>query len=100
MTPHYLLDTDWVIHYLNGRQDLVDRVEALRDAGLGLSVISLAQLYEGVYYSRIPDANERALNGFLRGVVILGIDEETCKAFGKERGRLRAAGERSAILIS
>ncbi len=59
--------------------------------GLGLWVISLTELYEGVYCSRNPDRNERALNDFLRRVVLLGIDEETCKVFGKERGRLRTA---------
>jgi predicted nucleic acid-binding protein len=47
-------------------------------------VISLTELYEGVYCSRNPDRNERALNDFLRRVVLLGIDEETCKVFGKE----------------
>lgn len=92
MTPQYLVDTDWVIHYLNGRDDIVTRVRALRPDGLGLSVIALAELYEGVYYSRDPEKDEQGLDGFLRGVMVLGIDEETAKRFGRERGRLRAAG--------
>jgi hypothetical protein len=29
------------------------------------------------------------LNNFLSGIVVMGIDEEICKMFGKERGRLR-----------
>jgi predicted nucleic acid-binding protein len=32
----------------------------------------------------------------LRRVSFVSIDEETCKLFGKERGRLRAAGKRVA----
>ena len=32
------------------------------------------------------------LQGLLRGVTLLGIDECTCKIFGNERGRLRATG--------
>ena len=92
MTPQYLVDTDWVIHYLNGRDDIVHQVRALRPDGLGLSVIALAELYEGVYYSRDPQKDEQGLSDFLQGVVILGIDEETAKIFGHERGRLRAAG--------
>jgi predicted nucleic acid-binding protein len=55
MTFQYLIDTDWVIHYLSGRQDIVNRLHALRQDGLGLSVIALAELYEGVYYSRDPE---------------------------------------------
>ena len=58
-----------------------------------MSVISLAELYEGVYYSRDPARGEDILQQFLApDLAILGIDEETCKRFGRERGRLRAAG--------
>jgi tRNA(fMet)-specific endonuclease VapC len=92
MTLQYLIDTDWVIHYLSGRQDIVNRLHALRQDGLGLPVIVLAELYEGVYYSRDPEKDERGLNDFLRGVVVLGVDEETARIFGRERGRLRSTG--------
>ena len=36
---------------------------------------------------------EQALDDFLRGASILGIDAETCKIFGQHRGRLRAKGK-------
>ena len=92
MTIQYLIDTNWAIHYLNEHQSIVQRLHELLDDGLGLSIISLAELYEGVYYSRDPERDEQELNDFLRGVTILGIDEAICKIFGKERGRLRAVG--------
>ena len=57
---------------------------------MALSIVSLAELYEGIYYSTDPPGNETDLNDFLRGVVVIGVDEETCKVFGRERGRLRA----------
>ena len=90
----YLIDTDWVIHYLNGRNDLVERLHVLRPDGLGLSIVALAELYEGVYSSRDPEKDEQGLNDFLRGVTVLGLDEETARIFGRERGRLRRAGQR------
>ena len=93
MTIRYLIDTDWVIHYLNGRDDIVRRLDELQPEGLGLSVISLAELYEGIFYSTDPQGNEQDLNDFLRGVNIIGIDEAACKIFGRERGRLRKAGQ-------
>ena len=89
MRIRYLIDTDWVIHYLNDHPGIVRRLQELQPHGLGLSVNSLAELYEGIYYSTDPEGNERDLNGFLRGVHIIGIDEEACKIFGRERGRLR-----------
>lgn len=73
MTIRYLVDTDWAIHYLNDHQGIVERLRNLLDEGLGLSVISLAELYEGVYYSRDPEGDEHDLNDFLRGVTVLGI---------------------------
>jgi tRNA(fMet)-specific endonuclease VapC len=92
MTIAYLVDTDWAIHHLNGHQGIIQRLQDLQHEGLGLSVVSLAEVYEGVYYSRDPDASERSLITFLESVSLIGIDEETAKIFARERGRLRAAG--------
>lgn len=89
----YLIDTDWVIDHLNHIEHVTRRLEELAPGGFALSVISLAELYEGVYYSRNPVESEAALQRFLNPeLTILGLDEETCKIFGKERGRLRTAG--------
>ena len=90
MTPAYLVDSDWVIHYLHGQPRVVARLQELQSHGLALSLISLAELYEGVYYSRDPEGNERHLKDFVRGVAVMGIDEEICRIFGRQRGRLRA----------
>ena len=68
----YLVDTDWVIHYLNGHPEIVPRVQELSAEGIGLSLISLAELYEGVLYSRNPQRSEEGLQAFLRGVEIGG----------------------------
>jgi tRNA(fMet)-specific endonuclease VapC len=89
MKPTHLVDTDWVIHYLNGLRVIIKRLDDLKERGLAVSIVSLAELYEGIYYSTDPSGNETDLNDFLRGVVVIGVDEETCKVFGRERGRLR-----------
>ncbi len=92
MRLEYLVDTDWVIHYLNGQSHIVARLDGLKAAGLALSVISLAELYEGVYASTDPEGNERALRDFLAGVAVLGVDTGICQRFGRERAKLRRAG--------
>jgi len=89
----YLIDTDWVIDHLNHIERVTRRLEELAPAGLALSIISLAELHEGVYYSRDPVESEAALQRFLSPeLAFLGLDEATCKLFGKERSRLRATG--------
>jgi len=92
MSLQYLMDTDWVIHYLHAHPAIVARLDELQPQGLALSIISLAELYEGVYYSRDPEGDEQDLTNFLRGVTVLGLDTDIAKTFGRERGRLRAAG--------
>jgi predicted nucleic acid-binding protein len=87
MKLSYLVDTDWIIHYLNGNNEIVEKIESLGKGGLAASVISVAELYEGIYYSTNPASNEKALNDFLSGISTLGIEDEVCKVFGKERGR-------------
>jgi len=92
MNIAYLIDTDWIIDYLNDKEPVASKVEGLREEGIGVSIISLAELYEGIYYSRSPEIAENKLLGFLSGVVVLGIDEEICRTFGEERGKLRKQG--------
>lgn len=92
MKVAYLIDRDWIIDYLNDREPVASRLEELRGEGVGISIISLAELYEGVYNSRDPEDSENKLLGFLSGVTILGIDEGICRTFGKERGKLRKRG--------
>ena len=94
MTLSYLVDTDWAVHWLHSNERIQQRVEELRGQGLGISAVSLAELWEGVHYSRDPRESEHQLHGFLSRVSLIGIDSETCKLFGKERGRLRAEGKR------
>jgi len=92
---NYLIDTDWVIDHLNQVELVTARLNEFAPDGLALSVISLGELYEGVYYSQDPEASEASLQRFLnRELTILGIDEVTCKLFGRERGRLRSIGQR------
>ncbi len=94
MSLRYLVDTDWAIHYyMNGQPEIVQRLAELQPEGIGLSVVSLAELWEGVYYSRDSVGSEQGLRDFLRTVSVVPLDEEVCVRFGKERGRLRAMKE-------
>jgi tRNA(fMet)-specific endonuclease VapC len=92
MNLRYLVDTDWVINYLRAQPAIVSRLDELQPQGLALSIISLAELYEGVFNSRDPEGDGQDLADFLRGVTVLGIDADIAQLFGRERGRLRRAG--------
>ena len=88
----YLVDTTWIIEYLRGNQEIVQSLDSYTDEGLAVAIISVAELYEGVYRSSDPSGNENRLSDFLSGVIVLGIDEDVCRVFGRERARLRQTG--------
>ena len=89
----FLIDTDWVIEHLHGRRPVTERLRQLKNQGLAISVISLAELWEGVYYFRNPRRSQAGFEEFLSGVAVLGLDEEICKRFGHLRGGLREQGK-------
>ena len=77
---------------MHGQQEVVSRLEELAPYGLGLSIVSLAELYEGVFYSTDLLSEERSLLNFLGAVEVIPLDDEICRIFARERGRLRAVG--------
>lgn len=86
----YLIDTDWVIDYLAGIPKVVDRVLDCQKEGIALSIVSYAELYEGVLYSQNSIESAKALNSFLSAVPVLEISKPICELFGRERGLLRS----------
>lgn len=89
----YLLDTDWIIDHLNGKKEVTSGIERLAKDGIGVSMISVAELFEGVYGSRDYEKSIKALESFLKGFTIINIDIEACKIFGRERNRLKKMGK-------
>ncbi len=89
----YLIDTDWIIDFLKGKEEVVEHLTSIVEEGLAISIISLAELYEGIYASDNPKGQIRGLQDFLTGVTILGIDNEIAKIFGKQRAMLRKKGK-------
>jgi tRNA(fMet)-specific endonuclease VapC len=69
-----------------------ERVRAAAQEGLGISYITLAELYEGVYLSSDRQASERQLEALLFGLDFVHLDPETAAIFGRERARLRRSG--------
>ena len=93
MDLQYLIDTDWVINWLHGVPRVMARVEQLLPEGIGISPISLAELYDGILGDADPAHSEGELSAFLaRGITTVEVDTEICRRFAGERRRLRAAG--------
>jgi predicted nucleic acid-binding protein len=53
----YLVDSDWIADYLVGKQEAVGLLDRLVPDGIGVSLITLGEIYEGIYYGRDPKRN-------------------------------------------
>ena len=89
----FLIDTDWAIAHLRGNHDVSSRIAELVPDGIGISIVSVAELYEGVAHSENPLDDEQKLHRFIDILEIVPLDQPTCKLFGQERARLRANGQ-------
>ena len=82
-----------MIDHLHHDESVTSALARLAPDGIAISVLSVAELYEGVHGSTDPERTERALPAFLdSGLTILGLDAETAQIFGRERNWLRQAG--------
>ena len=88
----YLVDTDWAIEYLHSREPVTRRLVELFPHGLAISIVSIAELYEGEVNSANPEREVRLLQEFLADVAIIPLDDVICCIFARERSRLRASG--------
>ncbi len=60
--------------------------------GVGVSVVSLAQLCEGLALSTNLDSDEEALRLCMEAVDLVPLDDAACRVFGGERARLWREG--------
>ena len=91
----YLVDTDWVIDYMHGRQPVVQRFDELSPQGVGLSIVSLAELYDGMLEAPDRLEAEQGLQRFLDEIEdVVPLNDTVCRIFAFEHHRLRTTGMR------
>ncbi|MGH9794769.1 MAG: type II toxin-antitoxin system VapC family toxin [Candidatus Acidiferrales bacterium] len=89
MPPTHLVDTDCVIHYFHQIPSVTKRIIGLGPSGIAVSIISVAELWEGVLFSDDLEGDQQELESFLAVVTVVGIDPHICRRFGALRGTLR-----------
>lgn len=89
----YLVDTDIIASYLNGRPDAVALLRSLLPDGISISVVTFGEVFEGIYYGRSPAQHAAVFRRFLHGVSALDVDRMVARRFARTRGELRRAGQ-------
>ncbi len=89
----FLLDTNWIISFLNGRHAAVDLVKQLLDQGLALSVISYGETYEGLLTSPSFQRTVLALDELASLTDVIRTDLTIAVQYAHLRSNLRSLGQ-------
>ena len=89
----YLVDSDYVADYLKGRTPSTDLLNTLLQDGIAISIITFAEVYEGIYYGHNRAHYTHIFQQFLQGVSVLGITRSIAKQYAFMRGELGRKGQ-------
>jgi tRNA(fMet)-specific endonuclease VapC len=88
----FLVDTHWIISFLNQRPQAVAPLEELVPLGIAISVVALAEVLEGLPDVSAAPADSERLDRLLRWVDVVDIDRGIAEVFATLRRDLRAQG--------
>lgn len=89
----YLVDTDWVVEYLKGRDPAVRVLDTMAPEDLAISLITYGEIYEGIYSGRDPKRAAQGFSQFLQGVEVIPVNKSMMRRFAQIRGQLRKSGQ-------
>ena len=87
----YLLDADYVIGFLAGRDDAVKLIGALLPQGSSLAAVTAAEVIEGVLGGRSPDSAQRAFDDLVQSLVVFDMDLKVAYRVAEIRRQLRSS---------
>ncbi|HEY7030069.1 MAG TPA: type II toxin-antitoxin system VapC family toxin [Thermomicrobiales bacterium] len=90
----YLVDSDLVIDHLAGRPEALALLQQLTAGGLSVSIITYAEVYEGIYGGRDPKTRERVFRKMLQTMNVLGLSRAVSRRAARIGSSLRTQGTR------
>lgn len=89
----YLVDADWLIDAMIGRVPALETLARLSDAGVAVSIVAVAEVYEGAFNTIDPQRTLDGMREFLGDFAILPITDQVVERFAQTRARLRQQGQ-------
>ena len=88
----YLLDTNTWVYAIKRLPAVIERLKALSPGDLGVTVITLAELWFGARKSSRPERTRASVDAFLRPFEIVPLDKDAAESYAEIRLRLERAG--------
>jgi tRNA(fMet)-specific endonuclease VapC len=89
----YLVDSHYVADFLKGRYEALTLFRQLVPDGIRISIITYAEVYEGIFYGQQRAEHERGWRWFLRTTPVLSITRSIAKPYARMRGDLARKGQ-------
>jgi tRNA(fMet)-specific endonuclease VapC len=96
----YLVDADRLIDGLSGRPEALALFERHKDDGLGVSIVSLGEVYEGAYGHPKPEVHIAAVQEFLSLFTVIPLSDSIMHRFAQLRSLLRQQAQSFRTSIS
>jgi predicted nucleic acid-binding protein len=90
---NYLVDADWLIDAMVGRALAQETLELLSDQGVAVSIIAVAEVYEGAFNTADPQRTLSGMREFLGDFAILPVSDQVVERFAQIRAMLRQQGQ-------
>ena len=88
----YLIDSDILIYFLKGKQEVVEKLSQIPIDDLYISRINYTELIYGAYNSSKINQNLKVIEPFLESFQILEFTQASSLIFAKEKARLKKSG--------
>jgi len=88
-----LIDSDWLADYLKGRSAAQTLLESLFPDGLAISIITYAEIYEGIYWGRDRQFHEVGFRSFIQAAPVLSLTRAIARRYAVVRGTLQRQGQ-------
>ncbi|TMB71008.1 MAG: type II toxin-antitoxin system VapC family toxin [Chloroflexi bacterium] len=89
----YLVDSDWLISYLNGRADAEAVLGGLYSEGLAISVVTYGEVLEGFIEAAGSMPQSSQFESFVGTMDLLPVDMEVGRRYAAIRYELRRQGQ-------
>jgi len=79
----YLVDSDYIADFLVAKPQAIELLSSLASHGIAISILSVGEIYEGVYYGYHPEKAAEQFRHFLTTVSTLPLTPHILQQFAR-----------------
>ncbi|EKD77041.1 MAG: PilT protein [uncultured bacterium] len=88
----YVLDTDTLIYFMKGHQNVVEKISVISSSELSTTIINQTELLYGAYNSIRKEQNLKKIQGFLKEIRVLEFSHKASFIFAEHKAHLKKQG--------